>query len=419
MAMRRMLIIHPHWPPCNLVGVHRVRLIANELHKFGWQATVLTVDERDYEEEIVPETLQLILPEVEVIKVRAQPVMKIFNQRLIGDIGLRAWHPFRKKAREILTGGDVDFIWFSMPSWYTPMMGRGLSKAYNVSFGMDYRDPWVYQLADHQKGVNRAMVTLLLARFLEPLALRRVALVSGVSEGYLEGVKRRYKQLKNTPFLTFQMGFSKRDHSIRVPDYSPPFERDKRTYVYAGAHWSMGAPLFSLWLQALAQLNNNSSLPNIEFLFIGTGNPELLSIQEQADQLGLNRLVREIPHRIPYLQVQQILRESDGAMVIGSVEPHYSASKLFQCLITAPRVFGFFHQDSEGSDILNQCQAKDFFVPYHSDLTEEELMVNLSVKISSFIDPSHEWIADLEPLEEHSTENNARKFLQEVERVIA
>jgi hypothetical protein len=215
------------------------------------------------------------------------------------------------------------------------------------------------------------------------------------------------------------MGFRKSDHFIDVPNFQPPFQKGKRTYVYAGAYSPNWAPLFSLWLQALALLNNKTSLPNIEFLFIGTGNSGLTSIQEQANQLGLNRIVREIPHRIAYLEVQQILRESDGAMVIGSVEPHYSASKLFQCLITAPRVFGFFHRDSEGNDILNRCQAKDFFVPYHADLTEEELMVNLSDKISSFIDPSHQWIADLEPLEEHSTENNARKFLQAVERVIA
>ena len=29
-SMKRILIIYPHWPPSNLVGVHRVRLIANE-----------------------------------------------------------------------------------------------------------------------------------------------------------------------------------------------------------------------------------------------------------------------------------------------------------------------------------------------------------------------------------------------------
>ena len=40
------------------MGVHRVRLIANELHGLDWKATVLAVHEDDYEEELVPETTQ-------------------------------------------------------------------------------------------------------------------------------------------------------------------------------------------------------------------------------------------------------------------------------------------------------------------------------------------------------------------------
>ena len=60
--MKRMLIIQPHWPPSNLVGVHRVRLIANEMHGLNWKATVLAVHEDDYEEELVPETTLLVAP---------------------------------------------------------------------------------------------------------------------------------------------------------------------------------------------------------------------------------------------------------------------------------------------------------------------------------------------------------------------
>ena len=59
--MKRMLIIYPHWPPSNLVGVHRVRLIANELHSLGWQAIVLTIDERDLRRRIVSRNEQLVI----------------------------------------------------------------------------------------------------------------------------------------------------------------------------------------------------------------------------------------------------------------------------------------------------------------------------------------------------------------------
>ena len=172
--MKRMLIIHPHWPPSNTVGVHRVRLIANELYKNDWHATVLTIDEKDYEEDLSYETLKLVDSEVEVIKVRASPVRRILGKRLIGDIGLRGFRALRYRAKSILAKTSYDFIWFSLPSWYTPLMGYGLNRKFNVPFGIDYRDPWVYGLADHQRGFNRATFTVMIARMLEPLALRNI-----------------------------------------------------------------------------------------------------------------------------------------------------------------------------------------------------------------------------------------------------
>lgn len=417
--MRKMLIIHPHWPPSNTVGVHRVRLIANELHANGWHATVLTVDERDIEDDLAPGTQELVAPDVEVIKVRARPVRTFMGKRLIGDIGLRAWHALKAEAENQLKNNPFDFIWFSVPSWYTPLMGPSLHKRYKVAYGVDYRDPWVYELAQQEKGFNRATATVTAAKILEPLALQRCALVSGVSEGYLSGIDRRYPNLRSVSTTTFQMGFSKWDHSIILSNFEVPFTEGKRTFVYAGAYSPNWEPLFHLWLRGLRKANQSGIIPpDVEFLFIGTGNPSLPSIANRAQQLGLDCLVREIPNRIPFLQVQQILRESSGAIVIGSVEPHYSASKIFQCLITAPRVMGFFHEASEGASILAECHADTFFVPYNPNIQEEELIDHIASAISKFTNPNQSWDPDLSPLEAHTSARNAQKFLAAVEQII-
>lgn len=414
-----MLIIQPHWPPSNLVGVHRVRLIANELHGLGWNATVLAVHEDDYEEELVPETTQLVTPEVEVIKVRARPAPKVFGRRLYGDIALRAWRPLMSRASELLQTGNFDFVWVSLPPWYLALMGGPLFKKHGVPFGVDYRDPWVYNLAPEEKGINRAMFTLLAARVLEPIALRKSALITGVSDGYIQGVRDRYpKLLRDTPIQTFQMGFARRDHEIPLPEYTVPFTPNKRTYVYAGAHWAMGAPLFRLFLKGLARAHKNHVLGGCEFLFIGTGNPALPSIQDQIEELDIADVAREIPQRLSYLAVQKILRESNGTLVIGSTDAHYSASKIFQCLITSPRLMGFFHEDSVGRTVLHNCTADSYYVPFHSNRTEEEILAELSDTLTAFINPENDWNANQEPLESYTARNNALAFLGEVETII-
>lgn len=416
--MKKMLIIHPHWPPSNTVGVHRVRLIANELQHFGWKATVLTVDERDIEDDLSPELLRLVDASVEVVKVRARPVRQFMGKRLVGDIGLRAFTPLKKKAEELLSASKFDFIWFSLPSWYTPIMGPSLRSKFDVQYGVDYRDPWVYRLAPSQRGLNRATATVALARLLEPLALRKVSLISGVSDGYLAGIVERYPEHKTTQFLTFQMGFRKEDHFVVLDDFAPPFTPDKRTYVYAGAYAPNWYPLFRLWMQGLAACAQSGSLKGVEFLFIGTGNPELQSISDLAAEFGVAELVREIPERMPFLQVQQILRNSAGALVIGSIEPHYSASKIFQCLITSPRVFAFFHEQSEGLQILRKCNATNFFAGYNNQKSDGQLINELAQKIEQFGNEESPWDPQLQHLEAHSARTNAATFATVVESLL-
>ncbi len=416
--MKRILIIYPHWPPSNLVGVHRVRLIANELADLGWQPTVLTIDERDHEEPLSPQSLQLVKPDMEVIKVRARPVKTIAGRRLVGDIGLRGFKAIKREAHRLLAAKPYDFIWFSVPSYYPTLMGTSLSRRHGVPFGVDYQDPWVYSLSKQQKGFNRATATVLLARLLEPIALRKAALISGISEGYIQGVRQRNRRIKALPTPTCQLGFSMRDHQIKLPHFKPPFTAGKRTFMYAGAYWQQGAPLFRLWFEGLAQAAKKNAIPaDVEFLFVGTKNPELQSITSLIEELGLENFAREIASRQPYLEIQQMFRESDGAIVMGSLESHYSPSKVFQCLVTAPRTMAFFHAESEGKAILQACQADDFYVPFHHDTEQQKTVDNLADALVRFVQPDSPWNPDLEALQPHTAEQSAKNLIAGIEQI--
>jgi hypothetical protein len=412
-----MLIIHPHWPPSNLVGVHRVRLIANQMHHFGWKAIVLTVHESHLEEDLSYDLNRLVNKEIEVIKVDAAPVRHLFGKRLVGDIGLRAFQSLKTEATNIATNRKIDFIWFSLPPWYTPLMGPFFTRKMGIPYGVDYRDPWVYKLTNQQKGLNRATITITLARLLEPIAIKKAALLSGVSQGYLDGVVSRNNNTLCKQ-VTFQMGFCKEDHLIEIPDFKPPFTQGKQTFVYAGAYSPNWAPLFRIFLEGLAQLKKTECIDNLEFIFIGTGNAELQSITSVASELGIAELVRELPERIPYLHIQQCLRRASGALVIGSTEPHYSASKLFQCLLTSKKLFAFFHQDSEARTILQQCSADEYFAPYHQDIPRPDIIADISHKMANFINPQAEWNADIRPLDNHNSKANTAIFIQAVETVL-
>ena len=99
--------------------------IANFSREFGWDVTVLTVNESHYEETLGPDLCKLVAPHVEVVKTEAWGVFELLGRRLIGDIGTvvgsisanACWRCSDRKIR--------DFVWIPIPSWYTLLLGRG------------------------------------------------------------------------------------------------------------------------------------------------------------------------------------------------------------------------------------------------------------------------------------------------------
>ena len=378
-ANRTVLIIYPHWPPSNLVGVHRVRLIANHLHTQGWHPIVLTIDESGYEEPPVPELNQLVHDSVEVIKVEARPVLKVLGKRTIGDIGLRGFKALKKGAMDILKARRVDFIWFSMPSWYPSLMGPSLRKKYGTPYGIDYQDPWVYDLPDDTPRLSRARLTRFLAILLEPHVLRRTSLITAINGPYVSGITERHPELDFIPRSFFQLGFDEQDHQLEV---EPPllWKANDLAFLYAGAFLPLSAPFHQSVLRAAKKLLDKGAIPNnIRFVYVGTGRPDL-PLLALAKQEGMEDHVTERPDRISFLEVQQLLRSSQANMVIGSPEPHYSASKVFQCILSGRPTLAVLHGESEAADILARCGGGSTIASFSKDLNQLEQQVYAAIQ---------------------------------------
>ena len=413
--MKTLLIIYPHWPPSNLVGVHRVRLIANELNGLGWHPIVLTVHEDDYEEKPDPLGLKLVDDSVEVIKVRANPPIRLLGKRVVGDIGLRAYSSLKKKALEIASNRGIDCAWISMPSWYPSLIGRWLHR-HEIPFGVDYQDPWVYALPASAKGLNRAHATVALAKLLEPIAVRHASFITGINQAYFQGCLDRNPHLKSKPHGALQLGFSHRDHALPIPELQSPWEASHRAFIYAGAFLPMSLPLWEQLFDALALLKQCNQLDAaVRIHLFGTGQNHHASLQYLATRKGIEEVVVEHPERIPFLHVQELMRRAEGVLSIGSTEVHYSASKTFQCLLSGKKVFSYFHSQSEARSILRSCQADAFHCDYTSDETAATLLA--STLGSYFFAEQKEWQPDLAPLEAFSARRSTQILIDTINQI--
>jgi hypothetical protein len=62
--------------------------------------------------------------------------------------------------------------------------------------------------------------------------------------------------------------------------------------------------------------------------------------------------VREVASRVPYLSALSVMARSQGLLLIGSDEPHYTASKIYPALMCGRPFLSLYHRASSAHTIL-------------------------------------------------------------------
>jgi hypothetical protein len=359
--LKKILILYPHFPPSNLAGVHRARLFAQHLPTFGWEPTILTVHENFYEEKLDANLAKLLPSELRIEKVKAFSTKKI---RIIGDIGLRGFFQLYKKAKQLLKTEQYDFLYIPIPSFYCALLGRMLHNKTGVKYGIDYIDPWVHTFPGSNKIFSRHWLSTKLAKFLEPIAVKKTSLITGVAEGYYQPVLERNPHLKNIVTGAMPYGGEIKDYEIistlNIVPYLFSKKKEKIQFVYAGAMLPKSyMPLEKIFESMVGDI---SLFENIEFHFIGTGkrpnDAESFNIKPIAEKYNLwQSVIFEYPARIPYLDVLVHLNIADGVFILGSTEPHYTPSKSYQAILSQKPILAVLHSLSTAVEVLEKSNA--------------------------------------------------------------
>jgi hypothetical protein len=362
---RTVAIVAPHFPPSNLAGVHRARLLSQHLHEFGWRPIIVTTHWRHYEEALDWDLTSLVDPSLEIIHTAAFPTRPV---RIVGDLGVRAlpWH--FAVLRKLRRAQRIDFVHITVPSFYSATLGELLFRESPLAFGIDYIDPWVHIWPEAEVKYSKAWASMKLGERLEPWAVRNAALITGVAEGYYAGVLERNPELRaRCVTAAMPYGFSALDFSAPSVMSKTPFlfnPGDGNLHlVYAGALLPKAISVLERFLEGIAVLRRRrSELANrLRVHFIGTGKSpndrhghNVLPI---AFRLGISDIVSEHPSRMPYLDVLVHLRHAYGALIVGSTERHYTPSKVYQAVQSRRPILAFLHEASTAVAVLKRSGA--------------------------------------------------------------
>jgi hypothetical protein len=79
-----------------------------------------------------------------------------------------------------------------------------------------------------------------------------------------------------------------------------------------------------------------------------------------------------VRERFPFLHILNFLRYSHSAMVIGSTEKHYTASKVYQAILCKQPVFAILHKESTACLVLREAKADNYTIGWHEQLDDTD-----------------------------------------------
>ena len=355
------VIVSPYFPPSMVAGVHRARHLAKHLSSAGWKPIVICVDEAFHEQRLDPGLAALVPRGVEIIKVRAIPprISRTFG---VGDIGLRGWRPLQAAVLKTLASRKVDAILITGSPYYPMLAAPSIKRAFGVPVVLDFQDPWVSAWGAIQPWNSKAGLSHRLAKVLEPRAVRSADFVTSVSDIQNAQMAARYPWFDSRRMASIPIGGDPDDFVAlrRSPlvEGSEDLDPEFINFSYVGTFMPRSGELMRVLLRSFRRLRakHPSLASRMRLNFVGTSNqPNDFSsyrVRAIAEAEGVTDVVREIPQRLPYLRALSVLARSDGIFLIGSDEPHYTASKIYPALMSGRPFLSLFHQASSAHKVL-------------------------------------------------------------------
>lgn len=361
---RSVVIVSPHFPPSTLAGVHRARHLAAHLSSHGWKPIVVRVDERHYTEASDAGLATLVPSDVTQVRVGAVPV-RLTGPLGVRDIGIRAYGALGKATIEAVQASKSKLVMLTGSPFYPMLLAGRIKRATGAKIVLDFQDPWVSAEGATRPLLSKGRAADALSRLLEPRAIRYADFITSVSETQNVEMIARYPSLDPTKMAAIPIGGDPGDF-VALREMPPihnthPLNRDMINLSFVGTFMPRSGPLMEIMLKSLRLLRERDALlaSRLRLNFVGTSNQTDPGAPAQvmpiAERLGIADLVRETPQRVPFLEALDLLARSDGLMMIGSDEPHYTASKIYPNLMADRPYISLFHAASSAHRILSEA----------------------------------------------------------------
>lgn len=361
---KRCVIVSPHFPPSTLAGVHRARHLAKHLGSYDWDPTIVCVDPKHHVEKLDPGLAALVPDTVNEVRTGAVPVYLTRPFGLAGDIGLRGFIHLWAALEKVVTEKRPQVVMITGSPYYPMLLSSWIKRRWGLPVLLDFQDPWVSAHGATRSRFSKGGLVHRFALELEPRAIRGAAFITSVSERQNTEMMSRYPWIDPSRMEAIPIGgdpedfCSLRGGNDRSVTRSSHLSNAHVNISYAGTIWPPVIHTLRVVLQALSVLRDRSPVAarRIRLNFVGTSanpNGQDQRVMPWAKDIGVDNLVYEVAERRPFLEALRLMAQTDVNLMIGSDEPHYTASKIYPGMMSGRPFLSVFHRASSAHQILS------------------------------------------------------------------
>jgi len=359
--MRRVLIVTSSYAPTMIADMQRVRQLAWELPKLGWEVEVLSPSTEYQPASCVDEDSAGFFSPNSQANCVPEMWPGLFRIARVGSIGWRALLPLWSAGKRLLQQRHFDLVYISTAHFPLYLLGSIWHRKFGVPYVLDIHDPLYKEGSRHPVWAQPRLkhrVSNALAKHLEAHVTKASQGLIAVSPNYIDTLRRRYEAIQPPwvrPGRCEAIPFSAlpRDLCEAAAGLVPHPEGNGPPYriVYVGVGGSVMARSFTLFSRALSRLRmrSGSLYEGIRIELFGTTlgwQPgEARGLADIAAKWGIDDLVREEPGRLSYRRSLERLLQSDGSLIFGVEDAGYMPSKLFSCALSGKPLLATLHRD--------------------------------------------------------------------------
>jgi hypothetical protein len=270
-------------------------------------------------------------------------------------------------ASDLIRRELVDALLITTYPVYTAALGPLLKRRFRVPFVVDLQDPWVGAWGsvvggglDGSPDLKSRLSRWLAAR-LEPSVFGAADAVVAVSARTYEDVRVRVPAAREKPCTEIPLGGDARDFEAvaRLPARHRHFDSaDGLVHLCSvGTLLPLGVEVARALFAAVSDLRRRrpDAAARLCLHFFGTSNERAAAaprVVPLAAAVGVADLVTEEPSRIDYLDAVRVQCDASALLLLGSTEPHYTASRLYPALLAKRPLLAIYHEASSVAALL-------------------------------------------------------------------